>query len=311
MFLKINNEIKNKLFISIKIISFFIIIYLFYKFINTGDFLSILYEIALTDILPIFLIYLSLPILITFRWYLVINNFSKIKFIDLLRNIISGFSFSLILSSALVIDAAKFIKIKKEIGSKNSFILVGIDKILALFLKVIFIFLFLILYFILFENLNNKIFFLFLIVLSFLFFFFIKIDNLIFYFCSKFLKRKETKNIKLIFAKIKKNIPKLILTNFIILLINTSIYFLIFLSLGGNLLFFELLIFVPIIELLGQFSFIIVGMKELSTVLLLSFFNINTELALAAALIYLFLEYLVVITLYIIFNLNKRNYEKL
>ena len=52
-------------------------------------------------------------------------------------------------------------------------------------------------------------------------------------------------------------------------------------------------------------------MKELSTVLLLSFFNINTELALAAALIYLFLEYLVVITLYIIFNLNKRNYEKL
>ena len=49
MFLKINNEIKNKLFISIKIISFFIIIYLFYKFINTGDFLSILYEIALTD----------------------------------------------------------------------------------------------------------------------------------------------------------------------------------------------------------------------------------------------------------------------
>ena len=161
MFLKINNEIKNKLFISIKIISFFIIIYLFYKFINTGDFLSILYEIALTDILPIFLIYLSLPILITFRWYLVINNFSKIKFIDLLRNIISGFSFSLILSSALVIDAAKFIKIKKEIGSKNSFILVGIDKILALFLKVIFIFLFLILYFILFENLNNKIFFFF------------------------------------------------------------------------------------------------------------------------------------------------------
>ena len=308
MFLKINNEIKNKLFISIKITSFFIIIYLFYKFINTGDFLSILYAIGLTNILPIFLIYLSLPILITFRWYLVINNFSKIKFIDLLRNIISGFSFSLILSSALIIDAAKFIKIKKEIGSKNSFILVGIDKILALFLKVIFIFLFLILYFILFENLNNKIFFLFLIVLSFLFFFFIRIDNLIFYFCSKFLKSKETKNIKLIFAKIKKNIPKLILTNFIILLINTSIYFLIFLSLGGNLLFFKLLIFVPIIELFGQFSFIIVGMKELSTVLLLSFFNINTELALAAALIYLFLEYLVVITLYIIFNLNKKNY---
>ena len=58
MILKINNEIKNKLFISIKIISFFIIIYLFYKFINTGDFLSILYEIALTDILPIFNIFI-------------------------------------------------------------------------------------------------------------------------------------------------------------------------------------------------------------------------------------------------------------
>ena len=147
-----------------------------------------------------------------------------------------------------------------------------------------------------------------MIILSFLFFLFIKIDNLIIYFGSKFLNNKEIKNIELIFAKIKKNVPKLILTNLIVLLINTSIYFLIFLSLGGNLLFFELLIFVPIIELLGQFSFIIVGMKELSTVLLLSFFNVNKELALAAALIYLFLEYLVVIALYIIFNFNRKNY---
>lgn len=308
MFLKINNEIKNKLIISIKIISFFIIIYLFLKFINTGDFLSVFYKLALADIFVIFLIYLSLPILITFRWYLIIKNFSKIKFIELLRNIISGFSFSIMLSSSLLIDAAKFFKIKKEIGSKNSFILVVIDKVFVLFLKVIFIFLFLILYYILFKDLNSKILFIFVIILAFLFFFFIKIDNLIIYFNSKFLNNKEAKNIKLIFEKIKKNVPKLILINLILLLVNTLIYFLIFLSLGGNLFFFELLIFVPIIELLGQFSFIIVGMKELSTVLLLSFFDINKELALAAALIYLFLEYLVIITLYIIFNLNKKNY---
>jgi len=49
-------------------------------------------------------------------------------------------------------------------------------------------------------------------------------------------------------------------------------------------------------------------MKEFSTVFLLSSFNIEKELALAAALIYLFLEYLVIITLYIVLNFNKINF---
>ena len=58
------------------------------------------------------------------------------------------------------------------------------------------------------------------------------------------------------------------------------------------------------------FSFIIFGMKEFSTVFLLSSFNIEKELALAAALIYLFLEYLVIITLYLVLNFNKINFLK-
>lgn len=306
MFQSLNTKSKNKFFISIKFLSIILVIYLFYKFINTGDFILILSKIAFKDILVIYLIYLSLPILLSLRWFIIVKNFTKFKFIDLLKNIISGFSFSLILSSALVIDAAKFLKVKKAIGTKKSLVLVSIDKLLALIFKILFLFLFLILYlfFLKEEIIYYPIFAILVFVL--LLFLFIKSEHLIIFICKIFLKKNDIRTITSIFSKIKKNIIKLIFANLIIQLVNILIYFLIFLSLGGNLSFFNLLIIVPIIELLGQFSFIILGIKELSTVLLLGFFDINKELALAAALIYLFLEYIVVITLYIIFNLIKK-----
>ena len=93
-------------------------------------------------------------------------------------------------------------------------------------------------------------------------------------------------------------------------MINVSVYFLIFLSLGNYLNFSVLLIFTPFIELLGQFTFIIFGIKEISTIFVLDFIDVEKELALAGALIYLFVEFIVVITLYSVLNINKINIFK-
>tara|TARA_B100000795_G_C22767020_1_gene426144 strand:+ start:1306 stop:1464 length:159 start_codon:yes stop_codon:yes gene_type:complete len=48
----------------------------------------------------------------------------------------------------------------------------------------------------------------------------------------------------------------------------------------------------------------------MSTVYLLGFFNIGKELGLAVALIYLFIEYLVIITFYFILSLTQKGYLK-
>jgi uncharacterized membrane protein YbhN (UPF0104 family) len=52
------------------------------------------------------------------------------------------------------------------------------------------------------------------------------------------------------------------------------------------------------------------GVREISTVYLLGFFNIEKELALASALIYLFINYLVIITFYASLNINRINFFK-
>ena len=299
---------RNNFFLFIKILTILIFMYLFFIFINQKDLINSLASISIKEIFFIYFLYLFLPIAMAFRWFVILENFSKIKFIDLLRNIISGISVSLVFSSALIIDAAKFMRIKKEVGYENAFILTSIDKFFALFFKILFLLIFVIFYLHFYKEITPNV-ILTLVILTFFYLLIIfRIDKIIVYFFRKFLVKRRYKNIEKIFKKTKKKIIRLILINLSIQLINSSIYFLIFLFLNNNLEFIKILIFVPIIELLGQFSFIIFGMKEFSTVFLLSSFNIEKELALAAALIYLFLEYLVIITLYIVLNFNKINF---
>ena len=188
--------------------------------------------------------------------------------------------------------------------------LLRVDKFFALFFKILFLLIFVVFYLHFYEEIEPNVILTLLILTFFYLLIVFRIDKIIVYFLRKFLVKRRYKNIEKIFKKTKKKTIRLIFVNLIIQLINSSIYFLIFLFLDNNLEFIKILIFVPIIELLGQFSFIIFGMKEFSTVFLLSSFNIEKELALAAALIYLFLEYLVIITLYIVLNFNKINFLK-
>ncbi len=303
----ISKQMTNSRFITLlKIAVFFLIIYLFFKFINQENFLSILSEIKLKNILLIYIFFLTIPILITVRWFIIIRNFSKIKFIDFFRNIINGFSFSLILSSALAIDAAKFIKIKKKLGNKKSIILVFLDKFLALSFKLIFVvFVFIIyLYFSNNPNINLKV-----ILIIFLFFITIIFFNLIYiinFFSKSIFSKENLKIFNNLSSILNKNIYKLFFINLFIQLLNIFIYFLIFLSLNYDSDLLQLSIFVPFVELLGQLQLFIFGIKELSTVFIFGYIDISKELALVAALVHTFVYYLTVITLYVFLNAKKK-----
>jgi hypothetical protein len=299
-----SNTKKNSLSL-IKILSFFFIIYLFFKFVNQEDFFYILSKISLKYIFLIYIIYMCLPVAHAIRWFIIVKSFSSIKFYDLFKNIITGYSLSLIVSSAFAIDAAKFMKIKKEIGYKNSLLLVSIDKFIALAFKLIFLSIFISFYVYFYMKVNLiyislSIFFSLTIILIFL-----KIDKIIIFFTNIFFKDK-VETLSLFFKKIKKNILKIIFINTVTQLVNVILYFLIFLSFGSYLGFTSLLVFTPLVELFGQFSFLIFGMKEISTVFILDFFSIGKELALSVAIIHLFMEYLVIISINIILKLIKK-----
>ena len=109
--------IKNRIFFLLKITTFFLVVYLFLKFINQENFLLLFKKINIKEIFIIYLFFLILPLLMTIRWFIIVSNFSKIKFIDFFRNIVTGFSFSLIFSSTIAIEVAKFIKVKKLWGN--------------------------------------------------------------------------------------------------------------------------------------------------------------------------------------------------
>tara|TARA_B110000196_G_scaffold319595_1_gene338134 strand:+ start:376 stop:1281 length:906 start_codon:yes stop_codon:yes gene_type:complete len=292
--------IKNRIFLLLKITTFFLVVYLFLKFINQKNFLLIFTKINIKDVFIIYALFLMLPLLMTIRWFIIVSNFSKIKFIDFFRNIVTGFSFSLIFSSTLAIEAAKFIKIKKELGNKKSIILIFIDKFLALFFKIIFILFILIIY--LYYHIDSNINYLIISVISFLFLIiiFLNLNKLILLFSGKIFDK--------ILKVIKKEILKLFFVNLLIQSLNIFIYFLIFLFLEKKFQIIELSILVPLVELLSQFQFLVFGMKELSTVFLFSYLDISKELALVGALMYTFVDYLIVISLYLFLNIKKINF---
>jgi len=300
--------IKNRIFLLLKITTFFLVVYLFLKFINQKNFLLIFTKINIKDVFIIYALFLMLPLLMTIRWFIIVSNFSKIKFIDFFRNIVAGFSFSLIFSSTLAIEAAKFIKIKKELGNKKSIILIFIDKFLALFFKIIFILFILIIY--LYYYIDSNINYLIISVISFLFLIiiFLNINKLILLFSRKIFSKNNFKIFDKISKVIKKEILKLFFVNLLIQSLNIFIYFLIFLFLEKKFQIIELSILVPLVELLSQFQFLVFGMKELSTVFLFGYLDISKELALVGALMYTFVDYLIVISLYLFLNIKKINF---
>lgn len=242
----------------------------------------------------------------TVRWYLVVKSFSKISFIEFFRNIIAGFSISLISSSSLALDATKLVKIKSELGTKKSLILVIFDKAFALIFKIFLItillnllnVLYLKYYVILFIIITLILFILTIIVI----FNFHKICN--YFYNKKILNFHLNELIDILFL-LRKKFTYLLFANLIIQSLNILLYFLIFYFLEVDFNLLKLAIFVPLVELMSQFQFIIFGLKEMSTVFLFSYLNISHEISLAGALIYTFTDFIIVLILFVLFNLTN------
>lgn len=304
--IKIDKKTNKKFFLIGKIITFFLVIYLFSKFINKNDFFIILEKIKFTDLIPIFLLFLLQPFLITLRWYVLIKNFSKISLLNFFKNIVEGFSFSLALSSSLALEAAKFFKIKKELGNKKSIILIILDKFLALYFKLIFILLSFTFYLNLYEDFKIDYYLMVILIIFSLVLIFLNLPFFTIFILKKINSKLNLKVFKKIFSVIKEKVYQLILANLVVQLANCSLYFLIFIALNESIDLINLFILVPVIELLSQFQFLVFGMKELSTVFMFSFFSVKTELALVAAIIYTFFDYLTILILYLILSLIRK-----
>ena len=294
----------KKLIIILKSLIFCVVIYFFVIFINQDDFIKIIRNVKIKNLILVCFIFFLIPLITTLRWFLIVRYFSKVSFFSFFKNIISGFSVNLITSSTLAIEAVKFLKIKKEIGNKKSLILIFLDKIITLILKIIFIS---IIFYIFINFVNKEIYVnnILLITFSFLMILILfNLGNII----KKILNYKNNLNYK--FSKkichvLKENLLNLIFLNLTVQLINILVYYLIFISLSEKISFFELSLFIPFVEILSLFQFIIIGMKEISTVLILSQLEISKEIAFAGAMIYLFIDYIVIISISVLINLKS------
>ena len=301
----------NKLKNIINLIFFSLIIYFFYNLIDFDLLKQTVFEFKFSYLLAIFTIFLLRPLMKTYRWFIIIRNYSKIKFIDFFRNIILGLSFDIFTSSPIALEITKVIKIKNEIGLKKSIILIFFDRIYTVIFRIISLGIMVALYsFFYIKEIFSEILIIFLLTTLFLFFLNFNLEkvlNLIIF--KKFIKI-DISEILNIYKRTKINFLELFFINFIILLANIILYYLIFKSLNNNTNFFDLSIFISILDFLTQFQFIIFGFKEFTTVYFSNFININHEVAFVGAIIHKVFDSFNIIFLYGIFNLFRLNVKK-
>ena len=73
------------------------------------------------------------------------------------------------------------------------------------------------------------------------------------------------------------------------------------------LTYFEISIFVPLIDFVSQMQFMFIGLKEFSTVYFSKYINITNEIALTGALSHRVFDAISVIFLFVIFNFLNTN----
>ena len=295
------------------ILNFIILILFFYYLknnINLNDLSEILKIIKIKDIIIIFGLFLLRPILTTLRWFILLKNFTQINFLDFFRNIIMGSSLNLITSSSIAIEFVKLAKIQKDLGLNKGIFLIVLDKAYALIFKIIFIMIILNLFNIfvfkeyIFETLIISV-LLTLVIYFFRFQFFGSLNKIIqkkFHIkISEFLKVLTTCN---------KSFLSIFFINLVTQILNIYLYFIIFSVYGGELSLFEISIFVTLIDFVSQMQFMIIGLKEFSTVYFSKYIYLSNEIALTGAIAHRLFDVISVIFLFLIFNLLFTNSKK-
>ncbi len=298
-----NKNFQKKFIIALKIVFFIILIFFAKDFFNKNEIVKIIKEISFIEILFLIIPILIILILMSLRWFYVVNSFSSQKFKEYFKNIILGFNLSLISSSTVAIDVIKYIQVKKEFSHKNSFYFIVYDKLITLAVRIIAILLFLnILNFTNFEFYQFPLLILSIIFISISFFFFSKTFSI-------FLKKFEILSFFEFFIEIlNKNSKKLTLffiINFSIQVLVIFIYAYIFSKLDENVSFYSVALITPILEIFSQLQVLFPGAKEAFTVFIYSIINVNNNASLIAAILVRILEFLAGILLFLVSFLIK------
>lgn len=265
-----------------------ILVYLFFIFINQEKLLVNLKQIDYFKLIPILLVLTLLPILITYRWFLIVKHEVNENFREFYNNIIQGYVVGSITMFSFALDVLKFVYVQKYITKKKSLYLVLLDKLLSIYFKIIFLLIFLIFLDLFIFNLYPNIF---NVIIIFLIIFFFSLII----FLKKILKTFNFKIFNIYKYKdyiiesmeiIKKNYLKLFITNIIIQLITVSSYLAITVIVGvqqGGVLVAFL---APIIETITQLQFLSFGFREVVSIGLLQLINISLEQALLISLFF-------------------------
>lgn len=265
-----------------------ILVYLFFIFINQEKLLVNLKQIDYFKLIPILLVLTLLPILITYRWFLIVKHEVNENFREFYNNIIQGYVVGSITMFSFALDVLKFVYVQKYITKKKSLYLVLLDKLLSIYFKIIFLLIFLIFLDLYIFNLYPNIFNVIIIFLIIFFFSFI-------IFLKKILKTFNFKIFNIYKYKdyiiesmeiIKKNYLKLFITNITIQLITVSSYLAITVIVGvqqGGVLVAFL---APIIETITQLQFLSFGFREVVSIGFLQLINISLEQALLISLFF-------------------------
>jgi hypothetical protein len=274
-----------------------LLIIFFFNFVSKKELLINLKNIAYYQLIPVLVALLFLPILITYRWFLIVKFEVQENFIQFYNNIIQGYVIGSITMFSFAIDVLKFIYIQKYISKKKSFYLVVLDKILYIYFKIIFLLSFLIfLFFLKVDLYPNKFNIIIIFLILFLLFLPFFLKKLLKKFNYEFLNILKYKNFIIDSLEIiKKNYMKLLITNFTIQLITVISYFAIsgIVGIQGEKMLVAFMS--PIIETITQLQFLSFGFRELVSIGLLKFINISVEQALLISLFFTVLTTLVTI----------------
>lgn len=265
-----------------------ILVIFFLNLINQDKFIFNLKKINFFYLLPVLFILLLLPILITYRWFLLVRSEVKQTFKEFYNNIIQGYVVGSVTMFSFAMDILKFVYIQKYISKKKSLYLVVLDKLLSIYFKVIFLFGFLIILDLFLINLYPNVFNIIVIFLIFIFL-------LLVVFLKKILKKMTLKIFNIYKYKdyiiesidvIKSNYLRLFLTNIIIQLITVFSYFAIAVIVGVKQNSILIAFFSPIIETITQLQFLSFGFREIVSISLLQLINISIEQALLISLFF-------------------------
>ena len=269
----------------------------FSHFLSENKLIDIIKNINIKLFIISLCLTLFFPILITFRWYILIRNIVKQSFLNFFRNIIEGSVVGSITMTSLALDVYKFVYISNFISKKKSLLFVLTDKFLSIYFKVIFLILsFSIFYYFVFNNKIDFIFYL-LLVFLILLIFLVKLSKKVIKF--KILKKIIPDKIIIIINNVidicNDNYLSLLCVNFFVQLTTVLVYALICISINiqGNIYYIALV--TPIIETLAQLQVAAFGLREIVGITILSRFNLSHEESFIIAILFTFFTTIVTI----------------